>query len=184
MVFPMRLATAGLLASSAQAITDMSWSDARAKADALVSQMTSLEKENVTQGQGVNTCSGQTGSVDRLKIPGFCLQDAGSGVRQTDFVNAYSSGISVAASFNVELARARGSYMGAEFKRKGNHAINGPVVGPLGRMAKDGRLFEAFGSDRECSLASPAQSNISQHIYLADLSVQQLKVFKKVSCLL
>lgn len=130
------------------AINAISWTDARTQADALVAQMTDIEKENITYGYPSN-CVGQTGSVERFNVPGFCLGDAENGVRQTDFVNAYPAGISVAASWNLELAYRRGLYMGAEFKRKGNHAALGPVVGPMGRMAKDGRAFEGSGSDRE-----------------------------------
>ena len=37
--------------------------------------------------------------------------------------------------------------MGAEFKRKGAHVINGPVVGPMGRLALDGRAWEGLGVD-------------------------------------
>lgn len=133
------------------ATSNLSWTEARAQADALVAQMTSEEKNNITYGHpGLAGCSGQTGAVPRLSIPPLCLQDGPAGVRQTDFVNAYPAGISVAASWNVELAYRRGAYMGAEFKRKGNHAALGPVVGPIGRTAVGGRNFEGFGSDREC----------------------------------
>ncbi|QIX02239.1 hypothetical protein AMS68_007756 [Peltaster fructicola] len=138
--------TALALALGLAGVNAISWSEARTQAEALVAQMSNTEKQNITYGFPSN-CVGQTGSVDRLKIPGFCLADAENGVRQTDFVNAYPAGISVAASWNKDLAYWRGKYMGAEFKRKGNHAALGPVVGPIGRMAKDGRAFEGFGSD-------------------------------------
>lgn len=44
-------------------------------------------------------CSGEIQPVERLGFPGMCLSDAGNGVRGTDFVNAYASGLSVGARY-------------------------------------------------------------------------------------
>src|SRR5256885_3345198 len=71
------------------------WADAYTKARALVSQMTLLEKVNLTTGVGLvkflvshciftklrdrwegERCVGQTGSVPRLGIRSLCLQDS------------------------------------------------------------------------------------------------------------
>lgn len=38
-------------------------------------------------------------------------------------------------------------YMGAEFKNKGVSVALGPVVGPLGKVAKGGRNWEGFSND-------------------------------------
>jgi len=76
-----------------------SWASAHAKASALVAQMTLAEKANITVGHTPLTgCSGVTGSVPRLNWPGLCLSDAGNGLRATDFVNGWPSGIHVGAS--------------------------------------------------------------------------------------
>lgn len=125
------------------------WASAYAKARSLVSEMTDEEKNNITYGHPStsNGCGGMTGSVPRLEFPGICLQDAGNGLRGSDMVNSYPSGIHVGASWNRDLAHARAQYMGAEFKRKGANVILGPVVGPAGRVAKGGRNWEGFGSD-------------------------------------
>lgn len=37
--------------------------------------------------------------------------------------------------------------MAGEFRRKGTNVVLGPVVGPLGRLAGDGRLWEGFSVD-------------------------------------
>jgi beta-glucosidase len=50
-------------------------------------------------------------------------------------------------SWNKELAYLRGYHMGGEFKRKGATVALGPVVGPLGKIAKGGRNWEGFGND-------------------------------------
>jgi len=100
-----------------------------------------------------NGCSGISGGVPRLGFPGICLQDAGNGVRGTDGVNGYPSGVHVGASWNKQLTSARAQYMGAEFKRKGVNVALGPVVGPIGRTAKNGRNWEG-----KCRGAEPKAS--------------------------
>ncbi|KAF1819718.1 glycoside hydrolase family 3 protein [Dissoconium aciculare CBS 342.82] len=110
--------------------------------------MTLLEMANITYGfSGAGPCSGVSGSIPRLGYPGMCFQDAGQGVRGQDGVNAYPAGLHVGASWNRELALERGQYLGAEFNRKGVSVALGPMVGPLGRVATGGRLWEGFASD-------------------------------------
>lgn len=125
------------------------WSDAYDQARELVSRMTSEEMSNVTLGvrEHGTGCVGVSGGVPRLGYPGLCLHDAGNGVRNTDGVNAYSSGLHVGASWNSSLAYQRAQFMGAEFKKKGVNVALGPVVGPLQRIASGGRAWEGFGSD-------------------------------------
>ena len=118
------------------------WAQAQQLAAALVAQMTPEEQNNITYGYSAgNGCSGISGPVSRLNYSGLCLQDSGNGVRGTDLVTGFASGVHAAASWNVDLAYERAVYMGAEFKRKGAHLVNGPVVGPMGRIALDGRAW-------------------------------------------
>jgi beta-glucosidase len=75
------------------------WAVAYTKATAFVKQLTLNEKVNLTGGivDATNGCSGLIVGIPRLGFPGICLQDSGNGVRGTDFVSGYASGISVAA---------------------------------------------------------------------------------------
>jgi beta-glucosidase len=125
------------------------WSRAYVKAESLVSRMTLEEMNNITYGISNHHtgCVGVSGGVPRLGFPGFCLHDAGNGVRNTDGVNGYASGLSVGASWNASLAYERARFMGAEFKRKGVNVAIGPVVGPIGRIATGGRNWEGFAAD-------------------------------------
>jgi len=77
------------------------WASAYDRAAALVAQMTNEEKVNLTFGVDVqpNGCSGNIAAVPRLGFPGMCLTDAGNGVRATDFVNGYPSGLHVGAAY-------------------------------------------------------------------------------------
>jgi beta-glucosidase len=129
------------------------WATAHSKAVALVAMMTLEEKSNITVGSTTSTqCSGVTGSVPRLNWPGVCLSDAGNGLRNTDFVNGWPSGIHVGAAWNRELALQRGMQMGGEFKTKGVNVALGPVVGPLGRVFEGGRNWEGISNDRKLSI--------------------------------
>ncbi|KAK6067280.1 cel3e secreted beta-glucosidase [Seiridium cupressi] len=125
-----------------------SWSDAITKAQAFVSQLTLEEKVNFTGGITTETgCAGFIPAVDRLGFPGLCLADAGNGLRNTDYVSSWPSGIHVGASWNKYLARQRAVYMGNEARVKGVNVLLGPVVGPIGRVAEGGRNWESFSVD-------------------------------------
>jgi beta-glucosidase len=126
-----------------------SWATSYDKARLLLAQLTNEEKNNITYGfTSLNTsCGGTSGSVPRVGFPGLCLQDAGNGVRGTDMVNGYPSGLHAGASWNRDLTYDRGLYMGAEFKAKGVSLALGPAVGPLGKWARGGRNWEGFSND-------------------------------------
>lgn len=111
--------------------------------------MTIPEKVNLTTGTGWESdlCVGNTGSVPRLNIPSLCLQDGPLGVRFADFISAFPAGITAGTTFNRELIAYRGKALALEHKAKGVHVILGPAVGPLGRNALGGRVWEGFGAD-------------------------------------
>ncbi|CAG8051941.1 unnamed protein product [Penicillium salamii] len=124
------------------------WADAYTKAKAFVAQLSDDEKVNLTAGiTADNGCSGNIQGITRLGFPGMCVSDAGNGLRGSDFVNAWSSGVHVGASWNRDLAKQRGIHMGQEYRKKGVNMILGPVVGPLGRVALGGRNWEGFAAD-------------------------------------
>lgn len=80
------------------------------------------------------------------KFPGLCLEDSPLGVRDTDFVTAFPTGITAAATWNRTLIRLRGLFMGREHKGKGVNVALGPMMN-LGRVAQGGRNWEGFGAD-------------------------------------
>lgn len=124
------------------------WEAAFQKAKALVGKMTLEEKVNLTAGVTVeSTCSGFIPAVKRLKFPGMCLSDAGNGLRNTDFVSGFPSGIHVGASWSKDLAFRRAAAMGGEFKKKGVNVLLGPVVGPAWRIVRGGRNWEGISVD-------------------------------------
>ncbi|KAI5778066.1 glycoside hydrolase family 3 protein [Geopyxis carbonaria] len=129
--------------------TSKSWAGAYQKAYEMVSQMTLLEKINITTGTGwaMGPCVGNTGPVPRLDFPSLCLQDGPLGVRFADKITAFPAGITVGGTWDRKLMRARGEALGAEFRGKGANVLLGPAMGPLGKFPAGGRNWEGFGSD-------------------------------------
>ncbi|KAF5018942.1 hypothetical protein F66182_9058 [Fusarium sp. NRRL 66182] len=125
------------------------WQEAYAKARDFVSQLTLLEKVNLTTGVGWQSerCVGNTGSVPRLGLRGLCLQDGPLGIRLSDYNSAFPAGITAGASWSKSLWYERGLAMGTEFKEKGIDIALGPATGPLGRHAAGGRNWEGFTVD-------------------------------------
>lgn len=103
--------------------------------------------DNLPRQPSTTGCSGVSGSVPRLGFPGLCLVDNGNGVRNTDGVNGYPSGLHFGASWNRSLVHESKWHLGAEFKRKGANVALGPVIGPIGRVARGGRNWEGFSND-------------------------------------
>ncbi|KAM3453874.1 hypothetical protein NHJ6243_009029 [Beauveria neobassiana] len=136
------------------------WADAYAKAKDLVSQMTLAEKVSLTGASKDihNGCTDNIANISRLGFPGMCLGDAGQGLRATDFVSSFPSGIHVGASWNKELAARRGAAMADEFRKKGINVLLGPVVGPAWRVTLSGRNWEGFAADPYLSGSLAAES--------------------------
>ncbi|KAF7880171.1 uncharacterized protein EAF01_012066 [Botrytis porri] len=113
-----------------------SWASAYSKTVGLVSQMTMAERANLTVGksEGLNSCSGLTGSVPRLNFKSICMNDAGNGLRDTELVNSWPSGV------HIEDTIWQG-----EFKTKGINVALGLVVGPFERVPIGGRNWEGMG---------------------------------------
>ncbi|KAF2742764.1 glycoside hydrolase family 3 protein [Sporormia fimetaria CBS 119925] len=136
------------------------WDDAYQRAKQFVSQLTLLEKVNLTTGTGwmSDACVGNVGSIPRLGFPGLCLQDSPLGIRFADYVSAFPAGGTIAASWDRGEFYRRGYQIGAEMREKGIDVMLGPVVGPLGRNPKGGRNWEGFSPDPVLSGIAVAQS--------------------------
>ncbi|KAK3681675.1 glycosyl hydrolase family 3 N terminal domain-containing protein [Podospora appendiculata] len=125
------------------------WAEAYVKAKAFVSQLTLLEKVNLTTGVGweAEQCVGQSGSIPRLGLRSLCMHDSPVGVRGSDYNSVFPSGQTTAATFDRNLLKKRGYAMGEEAKGKGITVLLGPVAGPIGRAPEGGRNWEGFSPD-------------------------------------
>ena len=119
--------------------------------DLLLGQMTNTEKATLMTSVGVPSGSHATGytpGIDRLGIPGMQFTDGPGGVRDGQPATALPSPVSLAASFDTELARQYGTVMGSEARSRGYQVIYGPMVNIV-RTPLGGRDFETLGEDPE-----------------------------------
>jgi beta-glucosidase len=131
--------------------------------------MTLAEKANLTiPADDFAGCSGFSGSVPRLSFPGLCLNDGPSGLRvaNTGNISGFPAQIAIGASWNRTLSYWRAKQMGVEFRAKGVNVALGPVVGPLGRIAKGGRNWEGFSNDPYLAgqLVGPAVEGLQESV--------------------
>jgi beta-glucosidase len=75
------------------------------------------------------------------------IEDGPQGVRYIQGATAFSAGIHAASTWDVDLVRERGLFLGQESKQLGVHVQLGPTSGPLGKFAQGGRNWEGFGAD-------------------------------------
>lgn len=149
--------------------TASTWAASYAKASSLVSRMTLAEKVNVTTGTGwqMGLAVGTTGPATHVGFPALALQDGPLGIRFADNATAFPAGVTVGATWNRALMRARGAAHGLEARQKGINVLLGPCVGPLGRMPAGGRNWEGFGSDpylQGVAAAETIRGIQSQHV--------------------
>ncbi|EED13089.1 hypothetical protein TSTA_055890 [Talaromyces stipitatus ATCC 10500] len=105
------------------------WAEAYEKAREFVSQLTLVEKVNLTTGTGwmQGSCVGETVSIPRLGLRGLCLQDGPMGIRFSDYNSAFPAGVNIAATWDRSLGYLRGRAMG--------------------RATEGGRNWEGFSPD-------------------------------------
>ncbi|KAG6001288.1 hypothetical protein E4U21_004525 [Claviceps maximensis] len=125
------------------------WEEAYAKAREFVSQMTLVEKVNLTTGTGwmSDACVGNVGAIPRLGLRSLCMQDGPLGIRFSDYNSAFPAGLTAGATWSERLWKERGKALGAENKAKGVDVALSPVSGPLGRAPTGGRNAEGYGTD-------------------------------------
>lgn len=123
--------------------------------EALLSQMTLPEKVSLAHASG----KFHVNAIKRVGIPEMWLSDGPHGVRHqierhtwesagwTDDYSTYLPHLtSVAASWNVEMARLHGQVLGSEARDRNKDFILGPGVN-LARLPLYGRNFEYMGED-------------------------------------
>lgn len=144
-----RAIASGLALTGSAAAQSLDWTAAYAKANASLAKLSLQDKIDIVTGIGWGNgpCVGNTKAISSIGYPELCLQDSPLGVRYAADVTAFTPGIQAASTWDIELIRQRGEYMGAEAKGVGVHVLLGPVAGPLGKNVLGGRNWEGFGPD-------------------------------------
>lgn len=117
----------------------------------VLGEMTLDEKISMVHGADTNGYTGRVAAIPRLCIPQLKLQDGPIGARMHD-TTQLPSAVSLAASFDPELAHDYGSVVGAEMKSKGADVDLGPTVNIV-RDPRWGRAFESYSEDPYLSAA-------------------------------
>jgi len=115
----------------------------RARAASLVGRMTLEEKCALITGQ---VDGFHTAAIERLGIPSVRLADGPQGVRNKTTSTYYPCGISLAASFNREVAHGVGTGIGWDACARGVRVMLCPGVN-IYRSPLCGRNFEYYGED-------------------------------------
>ncbi|KAI5302637.1 hypothetical protein KEM56_000498 [Ascosphaera pollenicola] len=111
--------------------------------------------EELTQNEKIQLTSGadfwHTVRVERLGIPSVRLSDGPNGARGTRFfdsvpANCVPCGTALGATWDAELLREVGRFLGQEAKAKGAHVLLGPTIN-IQRSPLNGRGFESFAED-------------------------------------
>ncbi|KAK4465384.1 family 3 putative glycoside hydrolase [Cladorrhinum samala] len=136
------------------------WAAAHSKAAAALSKLSQQDKINIVTGVGWDKgpCVGNTSPVNSIRYPQLCLQDGPLGIRFGTGSTAFTPGIHAASTWDVDLIRQRGVYLGQEAKGCGVHVILGPAPGALGKNPTGGRNWEGFGVDPYLSGIATAET--------------------------
>lgn len=115
----------------------------RSRVDAIISKMTLEQKIDYIGGTGF-----AVRAMPDLGLPAFEMSDGPYGVRSNSGFpsTTYAAGISLAASWDRELAKRVGEGIGRDARARGIHYMLGPGV-DIYRSPRNGRNFEYFGED-------------------------------------
>ncbi|KAH6631274.1 glycoside hydrolase superfamily [Chaetomium tenue] len=132
-----------------EAIEAADWAAAEASAKTALAKMSQQDKVSIVTGIGWDKgpCVGNTAAINSINYPQLCLQDGPLGIRFGTGSTAFTPGVQAASTWDIDLMRQRGEYLGAEAKGCGIHVLLGPVAGALGKIPHGGRNWEGFGTD-------------------------------------
>jgi len=136
------------------------WSEAEAKAKAVVQNLSAVEKLNLIRGSHFEWrhvgpengfFTGNTEAIPRFGIPALKMQDAGQGFRPTNpgedgTTTSWPSLLALASSWDENLVRQVAAAIGSEFAGKGANVVLGPSVN-VHRVARNGRNFEYISGE-------------------------------------
>jgi beta-glucosidase len=130
------------VAAQTNAQQQKSASEVDARVEAILSKMTLEEKIDMLGG----TDGFFVRDLPRLGLPKLKMADGPLGVRNFGPATAMAGGVSLAATWNPQLAERVGTEIGRDARAKGVHFLLGPGVN-IYRAPMNGRNFEYFGED-------------------------------------
>jgi beta-glucosidase len=70
---------------------------------------------------GGGACIGNIAPITRLNFSGICYSDGPAAVNRHDLVSVFPSGITLAATWDMDLIYKKSAALGQEFRDKGTH---------------------------------------------------------------
>ncbi|MBN1411373.1 MAG: glycoside hydrolase family 3 protein, partial [Spirochaetales bacterium] len=140
-----------LLAGLAFQANAQDWMDtsksASERADLLLLVMTTDQKVLLCHGSS-GSYTGNVPGISSLFIPALHLSDGPQGARvgSAGTVTCFAAPITLASTWDVELARIFGQAYGAEQKGKGTNITLAPMMN-MARIPQGGRNWEGYGED-------------------------------------
>jgi beta-glucosidase len=117
--------------------------------------MSQSDKIALVQGTG-GPYVGNIATNQSLKIPTLGLEDGPAGIGDgANNVTAFPAPITLAASWDIALARQYGAALGAEARGKGVQVLLAPMMN-MARAWQGGRSFEGSGEDPQLTAAIAA----------------------------
>jgi beta-glucosidase len=131
-------------------LKSQSWTNAMLsasqRASLLVSAMNFSELATMVEGTS-GSYVGNIPGIPQLGVPALNLQDGAAGIGDgANNVTAFPAPVTLAATWDVSLARQYGTMLGTEAQGKGVNVLLGPMMNDA-RVYEDGRNFEAYGED-------------------------------------
>ncbi len=131
------------------------WCDSRLppaqRTELLLAEMTLMQKLSLLAGDNIIAAAtgdpyvGISEGIPELGIPDLRMSDGPVGVRGSP-ATAFPTPLSLASSFNPELAWRTGKAVANEVRHKGNDLLHAPVL-DIVRNPLAGRTFETYGED-------------------------------------
>jgi len=117
------------------------------RVQSLVEELTRGEKRVLIKGDvdPAGIATGYVPAIDRLDVPGFSMVDGPMGIRAVT-ATAFPATVSLAASWDRDLAREFGETIGTEARGADQDALLAPGVN-IARVPQCGRNFEYYSED-------------------------------------
>lgn len=126
----------------AQSLGDRANNAVESRVESILSKMTLEEKIDFIGGEN----NFDIRPLTRLGLPTLRMSDGPLGVHDYGPTTAYPATISLAASWDMDLAQRTGAIMGLDARARGVHFILAPGMN-ITRAPMGGRNFEYFGED-------------------------------------
>ncbi|WVF67475.1 hypothetical protein IAT40_002231 [Kwoniella sp. CBS 6097] len=154
---------------SEDGFTSSEWTEGYAKARAMVAKMTFDEKVNMTNGAAALKCGFELPGVPRLGIDRLCFTGGPAGNTNSRYSSTFPATLTVAATWDRELAQQRGFALGSEFKAQGVNGAGSIVPDPYMTSVLVGQTVAGWGESGNGGFIKHFIGNEQEYLRLGSL---------------